>query len=200
MWASHTALQRRNFNQEVIMQISVSGRHMSVGAPLSSHIEKSLSNAIHKYFGKEINAQVILEKDAPFFKAEILLHSNPLIKGESQGDNAYASFDTALKKIEQQLNKKHDKIKDHHHNQKDHLPYFGADSQEEVVEGSAMIIAESYEKFEKLSVAEAVKKLEKWNYPAYMFVNSSNNHVAMIYWRKDGNIGWVEYHESIRKK
>lgn len=30
------------------------------------------------------------------------------------------------------------------------------------------------------------------NEGALMFRNSANNHISMVYRRKDGNIGWVE--------
>ena len=30
------------------------------------------------------------------------------------------------------------------------------------------------------------------NESAQMFRNSANNHISMVYRRKDGNIGWVE--------
>ena len=42
------------------------------------------------------------------------------------------------------------------------------------------------------TVSEAVMLMDLSNECAQMFRNSANNHISMVYRRKDGNIGWVE--------
>jgi ribosomal subunit interface protein len=176
------------------MQISVSGKHMAVGSSLSSYIEKTLSEAIHKFFGKELNAQVILEKDSPFFKTEILIHSSPLMKGESQDDDAYRSFYNALKKIENQFRKKHSKTKQqHHHDQKEVMyKFYTEENTIEEAEGPA-IIAETHRQLKKMSVADAAEYLQAEKNGFWTFINSHNDKNTVVYKREDGNIGWIEY-------
>ena len=53
-------------------------------------------------------------------------------------------------------------------------------------------IAETDANIPVCTVSEAVMYMDLGNECALMFRNSSNNHISMVYRRKDGNIGWVE--------
>ena len=44
----------------------------------------------------------------------------------------------------------------------------------------------------RLKDSEAVMYMDLANECALMFRNAANNHISMVYRRKDGNIGWVE--------
>jgi hypothetical protein len=45
---------------------------------------------------------------------------------------------------------------------------------------------------EKLTVSEAIMKMDLAHLPALMFVNKLNNRINMVYHRSDGNIAWVD--------
>ena len=54
------------------------------------------------------------------------------------------------------------------------------------------IIAEIKTQIDKMSVSEAVMRMELAEQNAVMFRNASNSKLNMVYLRKDGNIGWIE--------
>ena len=55
-----------------------------------------------------------------------------------------------------------------------------------------LTIAETDANIPVCTVSEAVMYMDLVNEAAIMFRNSANNHISMVYRRKDGNIGWVE--------
>jgi len=54
------------------------------------------------------------------------------------------------------------------------------------------LIAEKPTIIEKLTVGEAVMKMDLLDVPALLFVNSGNHRLNIVYYRKDGNIAWVD--------
>ena len=62
----------------------------------------------------------------------------------------------------------------------------------EVNENAPLTIAETDANIPVCTVSEAVMYMDFRNEYALMFRNSANNHISMVYRRKDGNIGWVE--------
>ena len=55
-----------------------------------------------------------------------------------------------------------------------------------------LIIAEKQSSLEKLSVAEAVMKMDLRNLQAFTFINSISNTVSVVSYRADGNISWID--------
>ena len=90
-----------------------------------------------------------------------------------------------------------ERIKNHHKN-KDHRVSEGKKytishfAEEETHAETPVIIAEKPTIIEKLTVGEAVMKMDLLDVPALLFVNSGNHRLNIVYYRKDGNIAWVD--------
>lgn len=67
-----------------------------------------------------------------------------------------------------------------------------SDEEVEIDENAPLTIAEVEANIPVCTVSEAVMFMDLANEAALMFRNSANNHISMVYRRKDGNIGWVE--------
>jgi hypothetical protein len=59
-------------------------------------------------------------------------------------------------------------------------------------EEAPVIIAEKPTEIHHLSVSEAVMKMDLENLPALLFKNVKTGNISVVYYRKDGNISWVE--------
>jgi hypothetical protein len=127
------------------------------------------------------------------------------MKSNASADDIYFAFDSALSKIEKQLRKYKSKLKDHSSRLKlseitpDSLKYVispnktsNDNESEEIDFDNPVIIAEKSTKILKLSVGQAVMKMDLENLPALMFENIKNNRINIVYYRKDGNISWVD--------
>ncbi len=190
------------------MQISVSGQRMDMGKSLQEYVQDRLTNSIHKYFDHAPAAKVNFTKQNHLFICDILVDDgtgrHTIVKSNDSSEDVYSAFDSALSKIEKQLRKYKSKLKDHSHRMKvseitpDVVKYIidpnqhNLDSESEADVDNPVIIAEKATKILKLTVGQAVMKMDLENLPALMFKNIKNDRVNVVYYRKDGDISWVD--------
>lgn len=183
------------------MQISVTGRHMSVGDSLKQHATSRMGDVAEKYFGNPIEAHIVFDKDGHDFRTDIQVHVGRgiSVQGQAAANDAYASFDLALEKVETRLRRYKNKLRDSKHTaSKQELAELVAqqyvlagDSQDEAPE-QPLVIAEMTTNIVSLTVSEAVMRLDLSGYPVVIFRNRSHGGINIIYRRPDGNIGWVD--------
>ncbi|PCJ24535.1 MAG: ribosomal subunit interface protein [Rickettsiales bacterium] len=186
------------------MQISVSGQQMSVGASLQEYVKERAVEVVSKYFENAPSARVSFSKQGRVFVCDIMVNDGTgrgmVIKSNSSGDEVYNSFDAAIIKIEKQLRKYKSKLKDHHKRMKvsqitpESVKYIIAPTSvaEELVEDNPVIVAEKPISVLPLSVSDAVMKMDLEDLPALMFENAKTGKMNVVYYRKDGNISWVD--------
>jgi ribosomal subunit interface protein len=185
------------------MQISVSGKGVDVGEALRTHIETRLEQGITKYIDRMTSVQAVVSKDAGRFRVDIHgnlgTHSGVGVRASASGDDAHAAFDSALEKIEKQLRRYKRKISNHHKPAEARgravkyvlSPDVGEkDEADHTVPG--MVIVEKPTDIDKLTVSEAVMRMDLQELPALMFYNSGHGRLNVVYRRADGNISWVD--------
>lgn len=192
------------------MKVLISGKHMKIGEALRTHIETHLEKNVKKYFENAIQAHVFISKEKQhLFKVDITVNDGTgkkaLIVASAETQDPYLAFDYALVKIGKQLRRYKSRIKDH---QKDKgkrniflkaKKYVLSSSDEEkeskASNESPIIIAEKATTIEKLSVSDAVMKMDLLNLPALAFINSKSGRINVVYYRKDSNISWLDIPE-----
>lgn len=188
------------------MNITVTGRHLDVGASLRRHVEDGLVATVSKYFERAIEAHVVLDKRAPFFIADISVHVGRgiIAHASAEADDAYLAFNAAAELLGKRLRRHKRRLRNHHNaearatKQETARQYVLADPPAED-EGAAdeaspepLVVAEMQTAIDTLTVGEAVMRLDLANIPALMFRNAGHGGLNMIYRRPDGNIGWVD--------
>lgn len=185
------------------MQISVSGQHVDIGNSLQVHVKEKLIQIVQKYFGDIMNANIHFTKEPASIICVIEL-TDPtgkhiITKNQQTSNEIYASFDSAILNLEKQLRKYKSRLKSRHDRVKLSTLHASAvkyvlDSNfsEEEEESNPLIIAEKSVEIETLSVSEAVMVMDLKNLPALMFYNSKSGRVNTVYYRKDGNISWID--------
>ncbi len=192
------------------MQILVSGQHLSIGGSLQAYAKERITGSINKYFDHAPSATVHFNKQNHEFFCDIIVNDgtgrHTIIKSNAAADDVYFAFDSALSKIEKQLRKYKSKLKDHSSRMKlseitsDSVKYVispnkigsGDNESIETDVDNPLIIAEKPTKILKLSVGQAVMKMDLEDLPALMFENVKSNRINVVYYRKDGNISWVD--------
>jgi len=146
-----------------------------------------------------VESHVVIKKEKFTYHAQItLLGKNLQVAGEgTQKDNLYAAIDQAVERVQKQLKKFRDKIKDHH---KEHGE--GAVSPKEktarkimsreVAQNRPAIIQMPSFAPKPMSVHEASLQLEIGEEPFLVFSNATTKSPAVIYKRPDGNHGLIE--------
>ncbi|HOO49794.1 MAG TPA: ribosome-associated translation inhibitor RaiA [Alphaproteobacteria bacterium] len=201
------------------MELAIHGKQMDVGDALRTHITTKLEEVNAKYFNRAIDITVTLAPEGHgFVKTHISLRvgKDILVTAHATESDAYVSFDVTAEKIAKQLRRYKRRLRDHHARleqtpetemtkARDYVLAIQelqgqAEEQEEddIPQGEdPVIVAEQPMQIQKMSVSDAVMRMDLSGQTAILFRNPKNNHLNMIYRRADGNIGWVEPEENI---
>ncbi len=165
---------------------------MAVTEGMKEHISEKLEK-LEKYAPRIVEAHVFLKKEKYLFYAEITL----LAKGlRSYGDagskeNVFAALDQAYVRVEKQLKKFREKIKDHH---KASVKKAARNMIEETEAGEDLpeVIRSRAFAAKPMSTEEASMQLYLSKKPFLVFQDASTGKVNVLYRREDGNHGLIE--------
>lgn len=190
------------------MQINISGHQLDVGDSLRGHINDALDAIVEKYFGEAIDAAVVLTRERFTVRADIAIHigRDIYVRAHESADDAYAAFDVAAAHLGKRLRRHKRRLRDHHaaREQAENAraqqyilaPYEPIDDEQEAGTSEAgdhpVIVAEDQTVIEKLTVSEAVMRMDLADLPAMVFRNAGNGGLNVVYRRADGNVGWID--------
>lgn len=195
------------------MEMTVQGKQIDVGDALRQHVKGKMTDIDQKYFNHATDATVTFSREGHggLFKVNISMHvgKSIMVVTEATESDPYVAFDAASEKAAKRLRRYKRKLRDHHERvQKTpetelvKASYYtiattqGAqeqDNQEEMPESDdPIIVAEIKTNIDKMSVSEAVMRMELGELNALMFRNAKSDKLNLVYLRKDGNIGWIE--------
>ena len=191
------------------MHIQVVGKQIDVGESLTEHVESSLANAIAKYFDRPVDATVTFSKDRHNFRCDAHVHLPTGLMAQSTGSapDVYAAFDQGAERIEKQIRRYKRRLKDHHQNRKKPVEAFDApayvlettDFAQDADEPETLqpvIVAETTEAIQSLSVGEAVMQMELAGRSFLIFRHDGNGRVNLVFTRDDGNVGWIDPNDA----
>lgn len=187
------------------MNIQISGQHISTGASIQEYASQRLDSVVTKYFKGAPSGHVHFSKKGREFGCDIVVNDGTsrhmTIKSNYSSDDIYDSFDVALSKLEKQLRRYKSKLNDHSGKVKiseittSAVKYVIAPSKEGEEEfniDSPAIVAEKPAEILTMTVGQAVMKMDLENLPALLFENAKTKRINVVYYRKDGNISWVD--------
>lgn len=186
------------------MRIQVNGKQMDVGTALSAHAEGKITEVVHKYAERPVEAVVTFSKDRHEFLAESSVHLSTGLTATAKGraGDVYDSFDRSLERMEKQLRRYKRRLKDHHKDRTSPVDVMdapsyilaGAGESDETEPQSLqpVIVAEMATQVKSLSVGEAVMQMELTEANVLVFKNEKHGGVNVVYRRDDGNFGWVD--------
>jgi putative sigma-54 modulation protein len=97
------------------MQINLTGHHIEITDSLRNYVNEKMEK-LERHFDKVSNTHVILTVENLRHKAEATVHmSGNDIFADAVEDDMYASIDALVDKLDRQVKKHKEKLKDHHH-------------------------------------------------------------------------------------
>lgn len=178
------------------MNIQITARNIDLTDAIRDYAEKKVSK-FEKYFDHITEASVLLEVQKNVHIVEVLLSAKGVfMKGLEKSEDLYASIDLATDKIEKQLVKYKEKLKDKKLHDKDYeaplkLNVLDSQSVEDMDTETRVIISKDIP-VKPMDPEEAVMQMDLLNKSFFVFRNSESNEVAVVYQRDDGNIGLIE--------
>ena len=199
------------------MKVNISGLHVDLGESLQKYVESNVQKVVQRYYKHPTSANIKFDKHGHMFHAEILVNDGTgtgersLSKAACQGTDVYKTFDSCLNKLEKRLIKYKDKLRDLHRRRLEAerhavaaIDYVIESDSAEVSEVEAaadnpVVIAEMPTAIERLSVRDAVMKLELMHLHALAFINNNSGRINFVCERPDGNISWLDP-EAVKEK
>jgi putative sigma-54 modulation protein len=148
-------------------------------------------NRLDKYFGETADAKVVCSKQGKIEKLEITITNKGLLyRAEVSGGNNYENIDLALPKLEKQIVRTREKVKDKKRSTPKNL---GFEFLEELPELKLPGIykTKSYD-LAPTMVEEAKDAIERLGHTFYIFLNAETGKVNVLYKRSEGGYGLIE--------
>ncbi len=97
------------------MQISITGRHVTVTDNVKAHVNEKLERCLG-LFPRIETVRVILDEEKLLKVAEIVIQAANHIRvtATEKSENLYDAIDRSIEHAERQMRKQRDKIQDHH--------------------------------------------------------------------------------------
>lgn len=186
------------------MQLSITGKQIDIGNSLRTYVQEKLAQSVAKYFDRPADGAVTFSRDGHEYRADCMVHlaSGLHLQAQGRSTDIYASFDSAIERMDKRLRRYKGRIRDHHNGSRasfdvsparEHV--IAAHSDESASEPETLnpvIVSESMTQLKTLTVGEAVMQLDLSEAPALVFRNSAHGEVNVVYRRADGHIGWVD--------
>jgi len=102
------------------MQITITGQHLKVTQSLKGYVEKKFEK-LTRHFNHVINIHVVLTVEKLEHHAEASLQvSGNKIFADASNEGMYAAVDSLVDKLDRQIIKHKEKLKDHHQRDVEH--------------------------------------------------------------------------------
>jgi len=170
------------------MKTKVTSRHVDLDESLRGYVEERLSR-LNRYFDRVDEAHVVLSSEGHRKVADVTVHvAKAVIVSEQDADDLRSAFDRAMEKVERQIKKHKDRVRDRKHG----LPMSEA---AETVGGTApetVGFVPETQAAESMTPAQALAELNAASVGFLLFLNSTTGRLNVLYRRADGQYGLVE--------
>lgn len=185
------------------MDVRVAGHQVDTGDSLREHAERRVAEITEKYFSRAVGANVTFGRGPNNdYTCDIIapVVNGVVLKSSYSGREAEIAFNGAADRIEKQLRRYTNRLKEHKVDEQVQAFVENAaytiftpppETEGEAADAPA-IVAETRVDIPESSVSDAVMLMDLRNTNALLFKNSGTGEFNMIYRREDGNIGWVE--------
>jgi putative sigma-54 modulation protein len=173
------------------MQTSVTFKNIEPSDSLKSYISDKLDR-FDKYLYNPAEANVVLSVEKFRHIADVNIVGDGLtIKGKEETEDMYSAIDSVLDKLEAQIKKSKQKIRDRRGGSRARQKGAMAEAAAEPVEVPGEILVKSID-YKPMDVEEAVLQMDLVNENFLVFTNARTDKVNVLYRRKAGNYGLIQ--------
>jgi putative sigma-54 modulation protein len=190
------------------MEITVTGRKMSVSEPLREYVEEKIGNSVKVFNISPMTAEVVLRKERnpanpkPAIAEVTIRTKGHIIRTEESEEDMYAAIDVASAKVERQLRKYKTKVVDRRTHGKKLAEVLAASitpdetpahsEREEYLADIDRVVRVKELKLDALTEEEALIQLDLLGHDFYVYLNDIDGLVNVMYRRKDGSYGVIK--------
>lgn len=179
------------------MQTSVTFKNLDPSENLKTYVSDKLDK-FDRLLDNPAEASVVLSVEKFRHIAEIKITGDRLtINGKEETNDMYSAIDMVLDKIEKQLKKTKQKIREHRTNSKTRVAdMVTADSpplpDEIRYEGEGRQVVVNHIEYKPMDVEEAVMQMDLSDDNFLVFTNARTDRINVLYHRSDGHYGLIQ--------
>ena len=181
------------------MNIIISGKQMELTDGIKGAIEEKLGRLdFYLHPETEVKVTVSAKKSRQKIEVTIVPISGPIVRAEDSEENLYAAIDVVYDKLNKQLRRYKNRLKDRHQSNES-IRFDNVDmsvyEEDFTEEDNIEIVIERNKKFDMkpMSAEEAVLQMELIEHDFYMFRNIDTDEVSIVYKRNNGGYGMIEH-------
>ena len=175
------------------MKIEIQSRNYFVKDNLRGLIEKKVEK-LSKYFNDTASAKILCAgENNGLLKLELTIIDKGLIfKSERVSDNMYENLDIVLPKVEKQIVKTFEKIKDRLKANVSPFELEFISDEFRPANKAPKVVKEKKIELVPLTREDAITNMEMLGHDFYMYLSKETGNVHLIYTRNDGDYGEIE--------
>ena len=192
------------------MQLQVSGRNLDITAPIREYAERKLAR-IERHLTEDtrVDLELAIERNRSISAnqhAELTVWTRgPVLRAHEYADDMYAAIDLAVDKLDRQVRRYRERRRHWrpHHQARDIEALLPLSDDDEAISVALAngeepelpiptIVKTKRFNMKPMHPDEAALQLELVGHEFYVFLNAESDAVAVIYRRRDGNLGVIE--------
>ena len=175
------------------MKYTVVGKNVEVTEAMKSVIQEKLK-VLEKFFlvGEDVECRVLVRTYKAGQKIEVTIPTKvATLRAEVMDENIYNGVDAAVEKLAAQLRKAKAKM---NRKNKEHLGTVLAldEIQEEKKDEKEILVKTKVIEVELMDLDQAITNMTMLGHDFYIYKDSENENIAVVYNRKNGGYGLIE--------
>lgn len=180
------------------MKINLFGKNLDITPDIRYEVEKKFDR-LNKYFTDEQNMDVKVSKEGNDFKVEstIILDGGTILRAESMEESYQNAIDRTIDALVRQIRKHKTRLLKHRNSGSIRFENFNESFDKEynidkTLDDEEINIVRTKEvKMKPMSSEEAVMQMELLNHDFYVFQDTEDMEIRIVYRRKNGNYGLI---------
>lgn len=174
------------------MKLKFKSKNVEIGQMLKEKTEKKLSK-LDKYFKDDVELVVFFDKIKNKTTVELTVFlPGHILRAEETSNDLIESLDKAIARLESQIRKHKTKLQKRY-NKGQSIRFEGiAELESYETEVSEKLVKEKTFTLAPMNLEEAMLQMDMLGHNFYIFLNSENGKVEVIYQRRDGDIGLIK--------
>ncbi|HOO97036.1 MAG TPA: ribosome-associated translation inhibitor RaiA [Caldisericia bacterium] len=169
------------------MKIQITGRNVTVPDDVVEYANEKIGK-LDKYFHNIMDAQVIFSEQKTKRVCEVTIHaSGKIIRAENKGTEYKESIDIVAEKLERQIRRYKEKFQTRKKEQTPELEHI----EEEDFEAPKIVRVKEVA-VKQMMYDEAIMQMELLSHDFFVFYNTENDRINVLYKRNDGDYGVLE--------
>jgi ribosomal subunit interface protein len=171
------------------MEINIRGEKIEITSAMKEYAEEKFEKLTRYIKDDDITVNALFKLRGPKQKIEVTIPlKTATLRVEEEGQDFYATVDTALDKLERQIRKNKTRLEKAKVVDKIDMSYFDMDEEE----NEEKIVKRKKIDVKPMDEEEAILQMELLGHDFFFFKNADTNKTAVIYKRKDGAYGIID--------